>query len=210
MNARQMFAEPGSGAWLNVRVGKLTASRMADAMATLKNGKPGAARLDLLKELLAERLTGDAVPHAVTPAMRFGLESEPAGKAEFEEETGILLTPCGFIEHPKIANFGCTADSLIGADTVFEMKTPNSKTHAGWMMDGEVPEQHRPQILAQLACTGRNKAVFMSYDPRIPNSRRLFIKHWEPAAEEIAAVELAAKAFLADLEAAWEQLKVTE
>lgn len=200
----------GTGAWLSQRVGKLTASRMADAMAVLKNGKPGADRMKLLKELLAERMTGDAVPHPVTPAMRHGTENEPVAKSEYEELTGEILMPCGFIEHPTIPNFGSTPDALRGKRGVAEIKCPNTSTHVEWLMAGVIPEQHRPQILAQLACTGRTEALFISFDPRIPGNKRLFIKEWTPEPEEIAAVEAAARDFLKELEAMWDMLSVSE
>ena len=72
----------GTGAWLSQRCGKLTASRMAEALAVRKDKKPAAERLNLLKELLAERLTGDAMPHYVSPEMRHGIEYEPVAKDE--------------------------------------------------------------------------------------------------------------------------------
>lgn len=201
-----MYAPQGSGAWLNQRVGRLTASRMADAMAFLKNGKPAADRVNLMRELLAERLTGDAVPHYVNDAMRWGIEQEPQAKEEYETLTGNLLTPCGFIEHPTIEMFGASPDSLLEHDAVFEAKCPSTTTHITWLLAGDVPDQHKPQILAQLACSRRTRAVFMSYDPRIPGAKRLFIREWEPKREEIEAVEAAAQAFLAELDDLFMQL----
>ena len=200
------YAPQGSGAWLNRRVGKLTASRMAAAMAFLKNGKPGADRVNLMRELLAERLTGDAVPHAVTASMLWGIEQEPHAKAEYQAHAGILLTRCGFIEHPTIEYFGGSPDALIDDDAVFEAKCPNTTTHVAWILAGEVPEQHKPQILAQMACTRRKRAVFVSFDPRIPGARRLFVREWEPKPEEIEAVESAARDFLAELDDLFMQL----
>lgn len=200
----------GTGAWLAQRVGKLTASRMADAMAVLKNGKPAAPRTALLKELLAERLTGIAISHAVTPAMKFGIENEPIAKAEYEEETGEILIPCGFFDHPTIENFGATPDTLRSTDGICEIKCPNTSTHIEWLLANGVPEQHRPQILAQLACTQRRHALFISFDPRIPGNKRMFVKEWTPEPEEIAAVESAARDFLAELDRMWEILMLSE
>lgn len=198
----------GTGQWLAQRVGKLTASRMADAMAVLKNGKPGAARAALIKELLAERITGDAVPHFVSTFMKHGLEFEPVAKDEYEEASGEILIPCGFVEHPTIANFGATPDALRGADGVAEIKCPQTSTHIEWILAGEVPEQHRPQILAQLACTGREHALFISFDPRIVGNKRMFVREWTPNPNEIAAVESAARDFLAELESMWDVLSL--
>lgn len=201
-----MNAPQGSGAWLNQRVGKLTASRMAAAMDFKKTGEPSAERLKLMKELLAERLTGDAVPHYVNDFMRHGIEYEPQAKEEYQIVSGNILTPCGFVEHPTIEYFGGSPDALIDADAVFEAKCPQTTTHIGWIEAGKVPEQHKPQILAQLACTRRSRAVFVSFDPRIPGRQRLFIREWEPSADEIAAVEQAAVEFLRELDQRFQNL----
>jgi len=64
-----------------------------------------------------------------------------------------------------------------------------------------VPEEYQPQILAQLACTRRPRAVFISFDPRIRGPQRLFIREWEPDPAEIAAIEAMAREFLDELEA---------
>jgi predicted phage-related endonuclease len=194
-------------AWLQSRCGKLTASRMADAMDMLKNGKPSAARTKLAHEILAERMTGDSVPHYVNDFMRWGLEQEPFAKDAYEVATGDLLIPCGFVDHNDIDNFGSTPDALIGSDAVFEAKCPQTVTHIAWMLTGGVPEQHKPQILAQLACTGRSRAVFVSFDPRVRSAaKQLYVVEWTPERAEIERVEDAARAFLAEVSAMWEVL----
>lgn len=200
------FAPQGSGAWLSARTGCLTASRMADAMAMLKSGNPSESRNKLMIELLAERMTGDAAPHFVNDAMRWGIEQEPMAKSAFEATTGNLLDACGFILHPSIEHFGASPDAFLDADAVVEFKCPTTTTHIGWLLAGVVPEQHKPQILAQLACTERAHAIFVSFDPRMPAARQLFIKEWTPTAAEIEAVETAAREFLRELDAMFQQL----
>jgi hypothetical protein len=70
-----------------------------------------------------------------------------------------------------------------------------------------VPDQHKPQILAQLACSGREHAVFVSYDPRVRDARRqLHIVEWTPKREEVEEIEEHARKFLAEVEAMFEQL----
>ena len=193
-------------AWLQSRCGKLTASRMADAMDMLKSGKPGAARVRLMHELIAERMTGDSVPHFVNSFMQWGLDTEPAAKSAFELATGQMLTNCGLFDHPTIPDFASTPDGLLPGK-VAEFKCPATTTHVSWLLAGGVPEQHKPQILAQLACTGRESAVFVSYDPRIRSpARQLFIVEWTPPKSEIEAVENAARTFLAEVDVMWEIL----
>ena len=52
----------------------------------------------------------------------------------------------------------------------------------------------------------RSRAVFVSFDPRMPAARQLFIKEWTPTAAEIEAVETAAREFLRELDAMFQQL----
>lgn len=189
-------------AWLSARAGKLTASRMADALAVLKNGKPAEARNKLMRELLAERVTGASVRHYVSPAMEHGLEYEAEAKAAYEAETGVIIAAAGFYDHPRIDSLGATPDGLIGADGLIETKCPTTGTMIEWVLAGVVPDQHKPQMIVQLACTGRAWCDFVAFDPRIRDARRrLFIRRYTPSAEEVAAVETGAVQFLAELDA---------
>lgn len=193
-------------AWLNARAGKLTASRMGDAMLFLKDGKtPSEKRSKLMRELLAERITGDSVRHFVTDAMRWGLEKEAEAAMAYESATGELVAECSFYDHPRIDNFGATPDGLLSGGGLIETKAPTSPTFVEWVMGGVVPAEHKPQMIAQCACTGRKWVEFVAYDPRIKDPRRqLFVRRYEPKPEEIAAVEAAAEQFLAELDRMFE------
>jgi hypothetical protein len=90
---------------------------------------------------------------------------------------------------------------------VIEFKCPQTTTHVSWLLAGGVPDQHKPQILAQLACSGREHAVFVSYDPRVRDPRKqLHIVEWTPKREEVEEIEEHARKFLAEVEAMFEQL----
>ena len=192
-------------AWLSARAGKLTASRMRDAMDFLKSGAPSAKRTQLMRELLAERLTGHSVRHYVTDAMQHGLEMEADALAAYEAETGTFVLPAGFYDHPRIDNLGATPDGLLPDGGLIEAKCPTTATFVDWTMAGVVPDEHKPQMIVQIACTGRQWCEFVAYDPRIKDAkRRLFVRRYEPTADEIAAVESAAEAFLAELDRAFD------
>jgi hypothetical protein len=87
---------------------------MAAAMSKLKNGADSAERKALKIEVLAERLTGNVVPHFVTPAMQHGTDTEPTARAAYEMMSGQLVSECGFIRHPTISDFGASPDGRIG------------------------------------------------------------------------------------------------
>lgn len=189
-----------TAAWFSARTGKLTASRMADAMDFRKDGKPGAARIKYVQEVVAERLTDAIAPHYVTADMTWGIEQEPYAAAEYALLTGRAVRPCFFFDHFDIDNFGASPDGLVD-DGLIEIKCPRTATHIAWVADGCVPEAHKPQMLAQLACTGRKWCDFVSFDPRIRGAKRLFLLRFTPTAEEITKVEEEARKFLAEADA---------
>jgi hypothetical protein len=201
-----MMTPEEKAAWLSSRAGKLTASRMRDALAVLKNGQPAKARADLIRELLAERLTGSSVRHYVTPAMQEGLDYEDEAKLAYETQSGQFIGECGFYDHPTIDNFGATPDGLLGNAGLIEVKVPQPATFVAWIMDGTIPEEHQQQMLAQLACTGRRWCEFVAYQPSVKKMSPLFIRRFEPKPEEIAEIEAKAGAFLAEVDRAWELL----
>jgi hypothetical protein len=194
-------------AWLDARAGKLTASRMKDAMSFLKNGEPSIKRSDYMRELLAERLTGYTTRHFVTAAMQWGLDTEAEAKLMYAKISGNKLLPGEFIEHPTIENFGCTPDAPFSNDHdgLTEIKCPTTGTFIEWKLAGVTPDEHKLQMLAQLACTKRKYVDFFAYDPRIKEeSKRYFLRRFEPTQTEIMIVEEHAIRFLDELEKLWE------
>lgn len=185
---------------LNKRIGKLTASRMIDVLSVKKDGKPTAAYEKLLEDLVAERVTDVATPHYVTPAMQWGLDNEDWAKAEYEKASGNVLIPCGTLDHFEIDGLACTPDGLVDPDGVVEFKCPTTPTYMRWVLAGEVPEEHKPQMAVQLLCTGRKFADFVAFDPRVKKGPRIFIRRWDPEPEYLEFVQDAAIKFLDKLE----------
>lgn len=205
-----MYARQGTAAWYSARTGALTASRMAAAMSKLKNGADSAERKALKIEVLAERLTGDVVDHYVTPAMQHGIDTEPAARATYEMQTGQLVSECPFIPHPTIPDFGCSPDGRISQTLGLEIKCPTTAKYLTWRLAGVVPEEHKPQMLAQCVCAGFEAVEFVAFDPRLPKHLQLFVVRYTPTQAERDAVESAAREFLAEVDAMFEQLTTTE
>jgi hypothetical protein len=195
-----------SSSWLPARVGVLTGSVFGKAIAKTKDGKWAASRKDLLFEKLAERLTGVAADHFVTPAMQWGLDHEAGAKGLIEASQGIFVDKAGFCLHPTIEFFGATPDGFIDTDGVLEIKCPTTKTHLTYLCNKKVPSEYVPQMLAELACAGRRWALFASYDPRMPPAQQLFLTRFEPTADAIAECEEQAKEFLKELETMFRQI----
>lgn len=185
--------------WFEKKIGKLSASNMFAALHITKDGKDYADRANLKMQILAERLTGLITEHYVNDAMRWGKEQEPAAK-DILCQLRYSIEDVGFIDHPIIVNFGASPDGLIESDGLVEIKCPTTQTHLRWLMEGVVPEEHKPQMLAQLACTGRKWVDFISFDPRVKSAAmRIFKRRYEPSPAEVMAIEVGANLFLAEI-----------
>ncbi len=204
------MSKQGTAQWFADRTGCLTASRMAAAMSKLKSGADSAERKALKIEVLAERLTGDVVPHYVTPAMQHGIDTEPAAKAAYSANTGLLIDECGFIPHPTILHYGCSPDGRIGDTLGIEVKCPTTAKYLSWRLAGVVPDEHKAQMTAQCVCAGFEAVEFVAFDPRLPRHLQLFVVRFTPTQEERDAVEAAAREFLAEVEQMFKQLTETE
>lgn len=191
--------QQGSDEWFAARLGYCTASRMGDVLAKVKTGE-AAGRRNYRMQLVVERLTGVSHPGFVSQAMLDGIENEPLARMAYEVLTGEFVEQVGFVEHPRIPWFGASPDGQIGDDGLLEIKCPLTATHVECMLSGKIPNEHRAQMLAQLSCTGRRWVDFVSFDPKLPESMRLFVARMERVDEEIDSAEKEVIAFLAEVE----------
>lgn len=189
----------GSSEWFAARLGKATASRIADIIAKTKTGY-SASRANYMAELLCERLTGEPAARFQNDAMRWGSETEPQARAAYVFRFDVDVTEVGFIDHPTIAMSGASPDGLIGADGMLEIKCPNTATHVETLLGGSVPGKYVTQMQWQMACAGRAWCDFASFDPRLPESMRLFAQRVYRDDAAIAEMETEVRAFLSELD----------
>lgn len=190
----------GSPEWHALRVGKVTASRVADVVAKTKTGW-GASRANYMAELIAERLTGSPAPSFQNDAMRWGVECEPDARVAYEFRTDAGVEEIGFVDHPSIPMTGASPDGLIGDTGLLELKCPNTSTHIDTLLGGTVPAKYITQMQWQMACTNRLWCDFASYDPRLPESMRLFVQRVPRDDKLIGDLETLVAEFLAELDA---------
>jgi len=165
----------GTNEWKECRVGKVTASRVADVVAKTKSGY-SASRDNYMAQLVCERLTGKPAESFSNAAMQWGTETEPLARAAYEAKMDVLVDEVGFIDHPSIVNSGASPDGLVGIDGLIEIKCANTSTHIDTLLSQTVPKKYADQIFWQMACTNRDWCDFVSYDPRLPPDLQLFIK----------------------------------
>ena len=190
----------GTDAWLQARLGKVTASRVADVIAKTKTG-PSASRTNYLAELVAERLTGECAERFTNAAMAWGTEKEPEARALYGLLHDVDVAEVGFVAHPTIEMTGASPDGLVGDLGMVEIKAPQTATHIETLLGQSVPGKYVTQMQWQMACAGRAWCDFASFDPRLPPEMRLFVKRVHRDDALIADLEAEVRAFLAELDA---------
>jgi putative phage-type endonuclease len=188
----------GSDEWKALRLGKVTASRVADVVAKTKSGY-SASRANYMAQLIAERLTNTVAEAYTNAAMQHGTETEPEARAAYEFYQGVAVKEVAFVPHPKIDQAGCSPDGLVGDDGLVEIKCPNTATHLETLLGQAVPAKYETQMQFQMACTGRKFCDFVSYDPRMPENMRLFIKRLPRDDKRISELESEIAAFLLEM-----------
>ena len=198
--------EQGSPEWFAMRCGKVTASRIADIMATTKTG-PSASRQNYLAQLVAERLTGTVQESYTNGAMQWGTETEPLARARYEVKYGVMVDQIDFVDHPHIPMSGASPDGLIDEDGLIEIKCPNTATHINTLLTGKVENKYMLQMYWQMACTGRMWCDFVSFDPRLPEEMSMFVTRVNQDAEKLAEIVKAVTAFLDDVDSTIQKLR---
>jgi len=167
--------EQGTDEWFAARIGKVTASRVADVLAKTKTGY-SATRDNYMAQLVCERLTGEKGESFTNAAMQHGTDTEPLARAAYEALHDVLVDEVGFIPHPSIIMAGASPDGLVGDDGLLEIKAPQTATHIETLLSQTVPGKYNTQMQFQMACTNRSWCDFVSFDNRLPSELQLFVK----------------------------------
>jgi putative phage-type endonuclease len=192
--------------WLKARLGKATASRVADIVAKTKSGY-AASRKNYAAQLVCERLTGQPQDGFTNAAMQWGTETEPQARNAYCFHRDLDVSECGFFDHPKIQMSGASPDGLIGDDGLLELKCPNTATHIETLLGRAAPAKYVHQMMWQMACTDRAWCDFASFDPRLPENMRLFVVRLHRDDDMIAELEAEVSAFLNEVDEIEAQLR---
>lgn len=190
--------------WFHARCGNATASRFKDIMSMTKSG-PSASRKRYMIELITERLTGEPIESYITQDMIWGMDHEAMAREALEIELGIMVDQVGFIQHPEIG-CGASPDGLTD-DYTIEIKCPKTTTHVETMLNG-MPAQHKAQVQGQMWLADRAKALFVSFDPRMPDDLRLYVQTINRDEGYIEKLKSGIKGFLDEL--AETEIKIKE
>jgi putative phage-type endonuclease len=191
--------EQRSDAWYEARLGRATASRIADIIAKTKSGY-STSRDNYMAQLICERLTGQKGESFTNSAMQHGVDCEPLARSAYENFADVMVEEVGFVQHPKIEMSGASPDGLVGLFGMLEIKCPNTATHIDTLLTQTVPSKYMTQMQWQMRCCERQWCEFVSFDPRLPQELQLFVKRVEFDPEYVAMLEKEVIQFLAELD----------
>lgn len=195
----------GSPEWFAARLGKVTASRVADLTAKTKSGY-STSRANYMAELIVERLTGTRAEGFTSAAMQWGTDNEADARIAYEFAKDATVFEVGFVSHPSIDASGASPDGLVGEDGLVEIKCPLTATHLETLLGQATPARYVTQIQWQLACTGRKWCDFVSFDPRLPEAMQLFVQRVERDDKRINELETEVASFLLEMAVKLSQL----
>lgn len=191
---------------MKLRAGKLTASRIALALAKTKSG-PAASRKNVRTELAIERLTGTCAEGFTSGPMQWGKDHEDEARAAYTFMRGCDVGQSPFVDHPTIENAGMSPDGIVDGG-LLEIKCPNSATHIETLRTGQIDQKYHMQMMWQMACVPHAKwCDFVSYDPRMPEGLQIKIIRVERDDAEIEKMEAEAMVFLSEVDRLEEELR---
>lgn len=154
----------GSPEWWELKRGVPSASNFSRIITS--RGKLSAQAEGYAAELCSEikSLNPKFFTSRGTEAMRHGATVEPEARRFYEMERSVDVDQVGvcFTDDER---FCASPDGLVEDVGCLELKAPLPKTHAQYLLKGELPAAYRQQVHGQLVVTGLAWVDFLSYCP---------------------------------------------
>src|SRR6266576_4528300 len=190
--------------WRQSRAGHVTASKVGDLLKTNRNGAYSAKRANYFDLIVAERVTGKPQDWKEIRSLEERAKLEPAARAWYTLMTGNDVEEVGFIKHPTIEFSGASPDGLLKKSGGLEIKCLDAGNHLKLFSEDTriaVLTEYLPQVHFGMACTGRKWWDLIAFNPTMPESMRMFRQTIKRDEKIIAAIELAVREFLAEVDA---------
>lgn len=168
--------EQGTDDWLAIRAGIPTASEFSKLVTS--KGEPSKSMSGYAITLAAEKFAGQ-------PVDRFdgnyhterGKELEPQARAWYDLQCDTEAAQVGFITD-DLRRYGCSPDSLIGADGMNEIKCLKAENHVKVLMyykkHGKCPSDYIMQPQGQMMIAEREWCDSVFFHPLLPS---IIIRH---------------------------------
>lgn len=190
--------EQGSPEWFAARLGIPTASCFSTVMAEGRTkGSPSLTRAKYMRELVGERITGEAQESYSNAHMERGKAMEAEARDLYAFQHDQPLEQVGFIRN---GDKGCSPDSLVGKKGMVEVKTELPHILIETLVADCIPPHRLPQCQGNLWVAEREWIDLIVYWPKMP----MFVKRIYRDEAYIAGMAKAVRLFneeLAQLEA---------
>lgn len=159
----------GSAEWLDLRLGKPTASQFHRIITPKTNTLSSQSKL-YMYELCAELVTGQVTENISTGMMERGHRMEPKAVEFYEFTRDVKTTPVGFVTVDS-GRYGASPDRLIEGGGLLEVKSPGAGIHAGYLLgENGVDGAYNIQVQGQLLCAERDWSDIISFHPLMPEA----------------------------------------
>lgn len=154
-----------------LRAGKITGSRFKTVMYGTMQGWAGLSKALYAEEADPSKFTEESS----VPSLMHGTKNEPLAIATYELIRMVDIERPAFIPHPLYNFIGYSPDGRVsGVKGLVEVKCPfNEIIHL--QSEFEVPKEHMPQMQGGIWCDEAEWCDFISFDPRQPEGKRIFI-----------------------------------
>ena len=153
--------EQNTDEWMNLRMGKFTASMFSDLMGS----KNTLTYQKAINKVVFEILTNEVPENFTSGYMERGHELEPLAKELYSMMTFNDVSNGGFFSYGNY--IGASPDGLIDDDGILEVKSPSFNTMINYLLKKELPNEYKYQVHGQLFVTGRAWCDFMAYHPKL-------------------------------------------
>lgn len=172
--------------WHALRCGIPTASAF-HKIVTPKTGKPSTQAADYMNIILAELILGRPFSSEEYPWMKRGHELEPEAIRAFEFVTDLEVERVGFVTTDD-GLIGASPDGFVGPKKGIEIKCPKPHNHVGYLLDGTLEDDYRPQIQGLIWICERDAWDTLSYYPEIPPAVMTVTRDEEYLAKMVPAI----------------------
>lgn len=189
-----------SDEWFLKRCGSLGGSAISKAIAQ----GAGKSRKTLAYQLAAESVTGAKTEIRTTPAMQWGIDTEPAARSWFEFMQGVEVREVGLITNDDFPGCHASPDGLISDNSGFECKCPQPATHVKNLDTGKVPPEYKAQVQFSMLISDRQSWWFLSYHPDFNKQLLIQVKRDELYLDKMQSL---LRMFFSELEVIKEKIK---
>lgn len=189
----------GTEEWDKMRIGRFTSSEMYRLITPPKTkedkeaGKLSETALTYVNEKVAETLTGMAKQNSYAYPLVYGKETEAQAIEVFCERTEFIWDEIGFVSFGDHA--GGSPDGIINETDILEVKCPYAiDTQVDYLQLTDQWDLMRLkpayywQCMSNLLFTGKERAHFVSFDPRYPEKQKIVHIIIKPIADDFQKI----------------------